>query len=110
LLINKKCELYLETNGLFIKKYYDLCKNFYEILYHCSVDMNINDNIIIDSSLPLRYLLIVNDKNICNLEKFLFKYSMIKFDIIEATYPYKDCITGPTLSKNNKYTILTKYN
>lgn len=71
--------------------------------------MNINDDIIIDKKLPLRYLIIVHDNNICNLKNFVNKYDDIKFDIIEATYPYKDCITGPTLSAYNKHMILTHY-
>ena len=43
------------------------------------------------------------------MPKFLQKYSEIKFDIIAATYPYADCITGPTLSNANKHMILTRY-
>ncbi len=107
LLQHKKCELYLETNGLFIKKYPELCKYFYEILYHCSIDME-NTNIITNLT-NVRYVLIITDENIKNLDTFIHKYNNIKFDIIAASYPYKEQITGPILSEKNKHYILTKY-
>lgn len=110
LLVDKKCEIYIETNGLFIEKYPDLCTYFYEVLYHCTIDMEIDNNIILNNMQNLRYIIIVNDNNFKNLNLFLKKYNNIKFDIIEATYPYKDEITGPTLSYKNKYHIMTKYN
>lgn len=104
----KTKKLYLETNGLFIEKYPDLLNYFDEILYHCTsdlelpkIDLNSLDNTI------YRFLLIIHDDNINFLETFLKNYSNIKFDIIEATYPYE--ITGPTLSKRNKNKLLTKY-
>jgi hypothetical protein len=35
-------------------------------------------------------MLIVTDKNIKNLDDFIHKYINIKFDIIAASYPYKE--------------------
>ena len=104
---NRNCKLFLETNGLFIKKYPDLLHNFQEILYHCSQDL---DDEMLDCSQfnNIRYLIIVHDKNIHKLHDYLKKYQNIHFDIIEATYPYPE-MKGPTLSKQNKNHIISKY-
>lgn len=106
---SKNCELYLETNGLFIERYPDLCSCFYEILYHCSDNLDASKPIIQNGMENLRYLIVVSDGNFKNLDKFLQTYKDIKFDIIEATYPYKEEITGPTLSSANKHAIMAKY-
>ena len=104
---NRNCQLFLETNGLFIKKYPDLLSEFKEVLYHCSKDL---DDEIIDCKdfKNIRFLIIVHDKNIDKLSAYLKKYSNIKFDIIEATYPYPE-MKGPTLQNKNKNYILSKY-
>lgn len=57
----------------------------------------------------MRYLIIVHDDNISKLEAFLAKHPRTVFDIIEATYPYPDEMSGPTLSKENKLKIIVKY-
>lgn len=100
-------QLFLETNGTFIERYPDLIKNFKEVLYHCSQDL---DDEIIDCSKfnNIRYLIIVHDKNIHRLDNYLNRYQKIKFDIIEATYPYPE-MKGPTLSRQNKNHIITKF-
>ena len=56
----------------------------------------------------IRYMIIVDDENICRLDRFLKHHSDIKFDIVEATYPYPE-MSGPTLSKINKNHIIAKY-
>lgn len=109
-LVDKHCILYLETNGLFITRHYQLCRYFHEILYHCTIDIDLSEDIIFDKTLPLRYLLIVTDVNFSRLGNFLKKYNNIRFDIIAATYPYKDQITGPTLSNINRHKIIATYN
>lgn len=43
ILEKKNCTLYLETNGIFMKKYPDLLSRFKEILYHCSQELDIDD-------------------------------------------------------------------
>lgn len=104
---NRNCQLFLETNGTFILNYPDLLKNFQEVLYHCSNDLS--DEMIECSKFDnIRYLIIIHDKNIERLSNYLKKYKTIKFDIIEATYPYPD-MEGPTLSKKNKNLLLTKF-
>lgn len=39
----KSVEIWLETNGLFAKRYPDLLSHFHEILYHCSQDLDPED-------------------------------------------------------------------
>lgn len=56
----------------------------------------------------VRHLLIVHDSNVKNLPSFLEKYPNVKFDIVEATYPYVD-MHGPTLSPENKHMVMTHF-
>lgn len=103
----KRCQPSINTNGLFIKRYKDLLHRFDNILYHCSEDMDIDDEIIIDPELDLDYLLIVTDKNFDKLGPFLDKYKDIQFNLVAATMPAN--IIGTTLSIKNKHAMLAKY-
>ena len=91
-----------------MQRHLDLIDNFDEIVYHCSYDLHISQPIIkhIDHR-SIRYMIIVNDENICRLENFLKYHSDIQFDIVEATY--NNVGDGPTLSKRNKYMIMTHF-
>jgi len=103
----KECRPSINTNGLFIKKYKDLLHRFDTILYHCSENLDLNDDIIIDPELNLQYLLIITDKNYHKLEAFLKKYSDIKFHLVASTMP--EGIKNVTLSKKLKHSMLTKF-
>jgi organic radical activating enzyme len=103
----KGCRPSINTNGLFIKRYRDLLPRFDTVLYHCSEDMNLDDEVIIDPELNLEYLLIVTDKNFDNLGAFLDKYENIQFHLVAATMP--EGIVGTTLSNKNKHAMLAKY-
>jgi len=103
----KGCRPSINTNGLFIQRYRDLLPRFDTILYHCSEDMDINDEIIIDSELNLQYLLIVTDNNFKNLEAFLNKYPQIQFHLVAATNP--EGINGVILSTKLKHAMLAKH-
>jgi len=103
----KNCRPSINTNGLFIKRYRDLLPRFDTVLYHCSENIDINDNVIIDPELDLEYLLIVTDNNFKNLDSFLNKYKDIQFHLVAATMP--DGISGPTLSTKNKHAMLAKH-
>lgn len=107
-LTNKNCALFLETNGTFIKNYPDLILLFKEVLYHCSENLESTEIIDCSKFTNIRYMLIIHDENINRLETFLTHNKNIKFDLIEATYPYPEMI-GPTLSKKNKNLLLTKF-
>lgn len=101
----KGCEPSINTNGLFIKRYPDLLDRFATILYHCSEDIDPEDDIIIDER--LQYLLIVTDNNFDRLGSFLNKYPGIQFNLVAATNP--EGIENPTLSTENKHKMLRLY-
>jgi organic radical activating enzyme len=103
----KNCKPSINTNGLFIKRYRDLLPRFETILYHCSEDLDPDDEIIIDSTLNLQYLLIVTDNNFHKLDTFLNKYPDIEFSLVAATLP--DGINGTTLSTKLKHAMLARH-
>ena len=103
----KNCKPSINTNGLFIKRYRDLLPRFETILYHCSENLDIDDEIIVDSSIDLQYLLIVTDKNFHKLDAFLDKYPDIKFSLVAATMP--EGITGTTLSTKFKHAMIARH-
>jgi len=103
----KNCRPSINTNGLFIKRYRDLLPRFDTILYHCSENLDIDDEIIIDTDLNLEYLLIVTDNNYHKLDDFLKKYPDINFNLVGATNPEE--IHNVTLSKKLRNKMLTNY-
>jgi organic radical activating enzyme len=103
----KGCRPSINTNGLFIKRYRDLLPRFDTVLYHCSENLDPEDDIIIDSELNLQYLLIVTDNNFKNLEAFLNKYPQIQFHLVAATNP--EGINGVILSTKLKHAMLAKH-
>lgn len=100
----KNCTISINTNGLFIKKYPDLVDKMQEVLYHCSEDISLDDDILIGD---YEYLLIVTDNNFKRLGPFLEKYSDITFNLVAATNP--EGIHGPILSIENKHRMLKLY-
>ena len=102
---SKGCPVSINTNGLFIKRYRDLLPRFDTILYHCSEDLDINDEIIIDPKLNLQYLLIVTNNNFSKLDAFLDKYPNIEFNLVAATMP--EGINKVILSNELKHKMLT---
>ena len=104
---SKGCAISINTNGLFIKRYKDLLHRFDTVLYHCTEDINLSDEIIIDDGLNLDYLVIVTDNNFARLGDFLNKYPSITFSLVAASNP--EGITGPTLSAANKHRMLAQY-
>jgi len=103
----KGCRPSINTNGLFIKRYRDLLPRFDTILYHCSENLELDDEIIIDPELNLQYLLIVTDTNFDKLEAFINKYPDIEFHLVAATMP--EGINGVTLSTKLKHAMLARF-
>lgn len=100
----KQSELYLETNGLFIHRYPDLLSRFYEVLYHCSRELD-PDDVVLDTDHPrMRYILVVHDGNARKLPAFAAAHPGKKWDVVEATYPFER--TGPVLSKQLKHWLV----
>ena len=103
----KGCRPSINTNGLFIKRYRDLLPRFDTILYHCSENLDLEEEIIIDPELNLQYLLIVTDTNFDKLEAFINRYPDIEFHLVAATMP--EGINGVTLSSKLKHAMLTRF-
>jgi len=103
----KNCRPSINTNGLFIKRYRNLLHRFDTILYHCSENLDLDEEIIIDPELNLQYLLIVTDTNFEKLEAFINKYPDIEFHLVAATMP--GGINGVTLSSRLKHAMLTRF-
>lgn len=100
----KNCTPSINTNGTFLRKYPDLINKFDDILYHCSENIDINDELIEGD---FNYLLIVTDNNIQNLDAFLEKHKLKKFNLVAATNP--EGIDKCVLSTKNKYNMLKKH-
>lgn len=100
----KNCTISINTNGLFIKKYPDLVDKMQEVLYHCSEDISLDDDVLIGN---YKYLLIVTDNNFNRLGTFLEKYPNITFNLVAATNP--EGIGGPVLSMEHKHRMLKLY-
>ena len=103
----KACKLSINTNGYFIKRYPDLLHHFDYILYHCSEDLDIDDELIIDPTLNLQYLLIVTDNNYNKLDAFLAKYPDIDFHLVAATNP--EGVNNVILSPALRNKMVTKH-
>jgi hypothetical protein len=103
----KGCRPSINTNGLFIKRYRDLLPRFDTVLYHCSENLDLDDELIIDATLNLQYLLIVTDSNFYKLEAFLNKYPDIEFNLVAATMP--EGITGTVLSTKLKHAMIARH-
>jgi hypothetical protein len=81
---------------------------FEEVLYHCSENLNPDDEITIIPGAPnIEYLLIVTDNNYSKLADFLGKYEHIQFNLVAASNP--DGINGPELSTELKHKMLATY-
>jgi organic radical activating enzyme len=103
----KGCRPSINTNGLFIKRYRDLLPRFDTILYHCSEDLDIDDEIIQDPELDLQYLLIVTDNNFHKLQAFIDKYPHIDFHLVAATNP--EGVNNVILSPKLKHKMLVMH-
>lgn len=101
---DKNCVLNINTNGTFIKRYPDLLDNFKTINYHCTENIDTEDEVLIGE---YKYLVIVTDNNFYKLGNFLQKNPNIKFNLIGASNPRGR--TAPDLSRNNELEMLKLY-
>jgi organic radical activating enzyme len=110
-LLEKKCDIGINTNGLFLEKYPDLIEKYFtNINYHVSPELDINDDIVkLETSFKINYLLIVTDINFKNLDNYLAKYPDIIFTIIPASNPGSGILGAPELNMKNRFRILKKY-
>lgn len=100
----KRCELMLNTNGLFIENYPHLLNHFSYILYHCSE--NLDEEIKIYDYENVHHALVLTDENVYKLSKVLYNYP-IKWNIIPASNPEPS--DKPVLTYANRMMILKKH-
>ena len=72
----------MNTNGEFIRNHHEYLDNFQQIVYHCSQNLDVDDEIIAVDGVDTRYMLVVNDDNFGKLEAFLESHPNIRFDIV----------------------------
>lgn len=103
----RKCTIFLNTNGLFLRRYPSKISRFKQIVYHCSENLDGDDDIIKDIPCDTRYMIVVNDDNFRKLEAFLESHPDIRFDIVQATYNHFE--DGVWLSKKNRNILATRF-
>lgn len=109
-LVSKNCEIRVNTNGEFIKRYPQYLKYIDEINYHCSE--NLDDEIEhknIEYSGILNHILVVTDENHVRLGGYLEKNSDIKFRIYGAARPYSELPGREYISKKNVLKIISEF-
>lgn len=108
ILKSKNCQLYLNTNGLLLRKYKDFIPEFKQIIYHCSQNLDLSDQIVKLNINNINYMLVITNDNVNKLGAFLECHKEIdKFDIIQATYD--DPHNRPTLSKKNRNAVIRQF-
>ena len=104
----KRAEIWLETNGLFAKRYPDLLHRFSGIVYHCSRELDPDSRVLAIDHPNVRYFLVVHDGSFPKLGAFMEAHPEVaKWDVVAATYPFET--TGPTLSEANRHELLCRY-
>lgn len=102
---DKDCEIHINTNGTFFKKFNYLCDSVDGFLYHCSEDLQ--EDIYIPTHVDqqkIQYMLVLTDRNYHRLDYYLDQYPSINFLIFGA-----DNIIGNGLSRKNGFELSRKY-
>ena len=109
-LLKKECEITVNTNGLFFKKYHKFDKYIQSYLYHCTE--NIDNDIIIPEKIDLNkidFMIVVTDNNMTNLKSFLEKYKDLNIKVFGADKCTVNGKEGEYLSKRNAFKIIKEY-
>jgi organic radical activating enzyme len=108
----KDCSINVNTNGMFFKRYPDLCDQIDSFLYHCSEDLK-EDEIYIPSFVDrqkIDFLLVITDTNMDRLGYYIDKYPDITFTVFRANFiARQDGRMGNGLSRSNAFKIYTKF-
>lgn len=109
-LIEKKCLISVNTNGLFFKNHPEYDKYISSYFYHCSMDLSspeIYKPTVAENKID--YMVVITDKTIDNLEPFLLYNKDILFKVFAAdSYKVKGK-KGDSLSKKNAFRIVKEY-
>lgn len=107
ILRKKNCKIKINTNGE-IFKYPEVVAAVDSVWYHCSVNMDIDDYVNKNFLEKTRFIVIVTDNNIKNLDGFLSKHDDIRIGIIPARKGRMNR-KGETLSIHNRMKLINKY-
>jgi organic radical activating enzyme len=101
---DKKCNIDLLTNGLFIKKYIntEIMNDIDTIHYHCVEDLKDDIEFINIPYKDVDYIIIITNDNYKYLESFLNKYPNIMFSITPS-------MNVKPLNKKIMFQIIKKY-
>ena len=102
----KNCEVNVNTNGTFFKRFGYLCDRVDTFLYHCSENLDdteifIPDNVNLDK---VQFMLVLTDENYTRLDSFLNKHPGIDFLVFGA-----DNVIGKGLSRANGFKVSKEY-
>lgn len=98
----KKCEIDILTNGLFIKRYSQYLDRIDTVEYHCVE--NLEDNIEfpdLDQN-KFNYLIIITNNNHTKVDAFLDRYPKIKFRLVCNSKQ------GESLKRSIGFNLLTR--
>lgn len=108
----KNCYININTNGVFFKKHKKWCNEVDSFLYHCSENLDIEEELYIPDFIPLEkitFQLTITDDNVDKLEAYLDKYPDIKFLVFGADEVVFDTWTTKSLSKSNGIKTAMKF-
>jgi organic radical activating enzyme len=109
-LIAHECDINVNTNGEFFRRYPDYIDIVHTIQYHCSEKLDLDTDIeFITDTDKVSYVLVIDDDSLSRLGDFMDKYSDITFKIYAATRPYSVLPNRTSLSKANALKLVREY-
>jgi len=86
----KNCDIQMDTNGLFIKRYPDLVSRISYFFYHCSDTLENKDIYRPKLNNPMDYVIIADDENFKLVKPFLEYNKDLNIHVHKARVPQKD--------------------
>lgn len=102
-LVEKNCEININTNGKFFERFDYLDRYVDSYLYHCSEQL-LDEELIIYDNKKIQYMLVITDDNMDRLEYYVSKYPEISFLVFGA-----DNVIGKGLSRHNGIKVSQKF-
>lgn len=105
---SKQCDINVVTNGLLLR-HTDLISSFKTITYHCSMNLDLADEITKIEHDAVQYLVVITDQNYDKLDAFLEKHSDIKFMLSPGELVTVNGNPGNAITRRNVTSLLRKY-
>lgn len=83
ILNQKNCKITIKSNGQ-IYKHHEVLSRINKVIYHCSENLNIEDEIIKDYKDITDFIVVITDNNISKLNNFLKKHDDINIRLVPA--------------------------